>query len=229
MTVELTTDPRAIKVQNYVRTAGLVGVAAVSSIVVVVAGASLAAAGLAMVAGLVLVNFVVPVAARSVALWRVKALTQLTETFSEETIREDEQKEGERIKLQEQSYVQMRAALEAAEEGLRQQLPRATDDERTDLNDQILEIRTAIGDAETALKQKKVNFIELQRLNEQFIAKHRAALAMQSAKGAERTTEELQRIKIARAAIISRMREAKAGKTVEAMDLAIQKQGAAHV
>jgi len=101
-TTSLTVDPRVMKIQSYAKTAGAV-------VVVVVAGASLVA-----VAGLFMVNFVVPVTARAVALRRVQTLTKLTEKFSEETIREDEQKEAERIGVLETQYTTSRAELEGA-------------------------------------------------------------------------------------------------------------------
>ena len=94
MSDEQTTDPRFTKIQTYTKTAGTIVVVGAASLAVIAVGTSIIMASVIAVAALIMVNLVVPVTARSVALWRVKTLTKLTETFSEETIREDEQKEG---------------------------------------------------------------------------------------------------------------------------------------
>lgn len=223
MSQELLTDPRATKIQNYAKVGGTLVVVGAASVAVIAVGASLITASVIAVVSLFMVNFVVPVAARSIALWRMNAITKLTEAFSEETIREDEQKEGERIKTLEQQYMVSRAELEGAQEELEKQMSHASTEEKDMLKEQVQSLQNVIDDAEDTLKQRKVDFTELQRVNKLYIALHRSASAMQKAHGAERNPEELQRIEIARTSIKNKMREAMAGKTIDSMNLAIKK------
>lgn len=219
----LPTDPQVLKVQGYAKTAGTVLVVGAASAAVVVVGASLVTASVVAVVGLFMVNFVVPVAARSVALWRVNAITKMTEVFSEETIREDEQKEGERIKILEDQYTTSRAELEGAQEEIEKQVKNATAEEKEMLKSQINALQSVIDDAETTLKQRKVDFAELQRINKLYVALHRSSQAMQKAHGAERNPAQLQQLEIARNSIKTKMRAAMAGKTIEAMNLTLGK------
>lgn len=213
----LTLDPRAAKVQTIAKTVGTGAVVAVASAAVIVTGASLVVASVIGIAGLFMVNFVVPVAARSIALWKQKSLTALTEAFSEETIREDELKEGERIKVLEHQYIASRSELEGAQEELEKQMKSASLEEKQMLQTQVDALQNVINDAEDSLKTRKTDFVELQRVNKLYIALHRAANAMDKASGAERNVEEIQRIETARNSIKTRMRAAMAGKTIESM------------
>lgn len=215
-------DPRFTKMQGIVKVAGTVVVVGAASVAVIAVGTSLIMASTIAVGALFMVNFVVPVVARSVALWRVNAMTRMTEAFSEETIREDEQKEGERIETLEEQYTTSRAELEGAQDEIEKQISRATADEKEMLKAQVAALQDVIDTAEETLKQRKVDFAELQRVNKLYIALHRSANAMQKAQGAKRNPAELQRIQIARNSIKTKMRQAMAGKTIESMNLAMQ-------
>jgi hypothetical protein len=215
---EIQLDPRATKLQTYAKVGGgAVVVAAVSTIVAAAATSLVVAAGMAVV-GLLMVNYVVPVAARSFALWRVKTITALTEAFSEETIREDEVNEAKRIQTLEQQYTESRAELEGAIEELKKQMDEATTDEKELLKTQIVAMKAVITSAEDTLKTRKEDFKELQRVNKLYISFHRAGSAMSKAKGAERNADQMQQVETARTAIKTKMREAMAGKTIEAMN-----------
>lgn len=216
-------DPKVEKIQTYVKNGGNALVLVGASAAVIVVGSSLAVAGVIAVAGLFMVNLVVPLAARTFAVYRQKALTSIAETFSEETIREDEKKEGERIKMLEQQYMVSRSELEGAQEELEKQMAHATPEEKTLLKGQIDSMQLVIDDAEDTLKTRKTDYSELQRVNKLYIALHRSASAMEKAQGSERNPEELQRISIARESIKNKMRAALAGKTIESMNMAMKK------
>ncbi|CAB4125322.1 hypothetical protein UFOVP53_109 [uncultured Caudovirales phage] len=213
------TDLKTENLQRNLKYAGTGVVVVAASAAVAVVGASAAVAGVIAVVGLLMVNFVVPVSARAIAIYRQKTLTAIAETFSEETIRDDEEKEGERIRLLEQQYVTSRSEIEGAQDELKKQLKSATNEEKTVLTSQVTILQGVIDDAESVLKSRKVDFNELQRVNKLYIALYRSASAMQKAQGSNRNPEELQRIEIARNAIKTKMRSAMAGKTVEAMNL----------
>jgi hypothetical protein len=213
----LTLDPRAAKVQTIVKIVGTGAVVAITSTALIVTGASLVMASVIAIAGLFMVNFAVPVAARAIALWKQKSLTALTEAFSEETIREDEVKEGERIRTLEQEYITSRSELEGAQEELEKQIKNATPEEKEMLKQQVNALQSVINDAEDTLKTRKSDFAELQRVNKLYIALHRSASAMSKAQGAERNSEEIQRLETARNSIKTKMRAAMAGKTIDAM------------
>lgn len=219
---ETVLDAKAEKIQTYVKNGGNALVVVGASAAVMVVGTSLAISGAIAVVGLFMVNFVVPLAARSIAIYRQKALTSLAEHFSEETIRDDEKKEGERIKMLEQQYTISRSELEGAQEELEKQLPRATAEEKELLKGQIASMQMVIDDAELTLKTRKTDYSELQRVNKLYIALHRSASAMEKAQGSERNPEELQRISTARDSIKAKMRAALAGKTIESMNLAMK-------
>lgn len=218
-----TLDPKVEKIQTYVKNGGNALVVVGASAAVMVVGASLAVSGAIAVVGLFMVNFVVPLAARSIAVYRQKALTAFAEHFSEETIKEDERKEGDRIKVLEQQYTVSRSELEGAQEELEKQLSRATPEEKELLKGQIQSMQLVIDEAEDTLKTRKTDYAELQRVNKLYIALHRSASAMEKAQGSERNPEELQRIATARNSIKAKMRAALAGKTIESMNLAMQK------
>lgn len=218
----LTLDPRAAKVQVIAKTAGVGLVAVAASAAVIVAGASIAVAGTAALVGLFMVNYLVPVGARSIALWKQKSLTVLAETFSEETLREDERKESDRIKMLETQYVEARAEIEGAQDELKKQLKESTKEEGEMINAQIGSLQSIINNAEEMLKTRKSDFVELTRLNKLYIALHRGAAAMEKAQGSERTSQQMQDIQTARDAIKNKMRAAMAGKTIDAMNLAIK-------
>lgn len=212
-------DPRVQKFQKWIQLAGVGLVALAASAAIIVLGTSVITASVVGIIALFMVNFAVPVAARSIALWRQKALTSLAENYSEETIREDERSEGERIRYLEQQYITSRAELEGAQEELRVQITHATNEEREMLETQIGALQDIIISAEETLKQRKNDFAELQRVNKLYIAFHRSATAMEKAQGAERDPAELQRLETARTAIKTRMRAAMAGKTIAAMNV----------
>lgn len=216
-------DPKVEKIQTYVKNGGNALVVVGASAAVCVVGSSLAVAGAIAVVGLFMVNFVVPVAARAIAVYRQKMLTSMAEHFSEETIRDDEKKEGERVKMLEQQYTVSRSELEGAQEELEKQVARATPDEKELLKQQIDSMQQVIDDAEETLKTRKQDYQELQRVNKLYIALHRSASAMEKAQGSERNPEELQRISTARDSIKQKMRAALAGKTIESMNLAMKK------
>jgi hypothetical protein len=211
-------DPRAKSVEKWAKVGGVAVVATAASVAVIAVGATVITAAVVGVVALAAVNFGVPVAARFIALKKQQTMTKLAEVFSEETIREDERNEGERITILEQQYRTSRSELEGAQEELRQQAHGATNDEVAMLETQISSLQGVIDNAESTLRQRKEDFAELQRVNKLFIAFHRSAAAMEKAQGAERDPAELQRLDTARAAIKTRMRSALAGKTIETMN-----------
>lgn len=210
-------DPRVKKFQTGLKVAGAAAVAVVGSGVVIVGSLSVMAAGALALGALAMVTFVIPVGARSLALARQKALTALAETFSEETIRDDEEAEAERVKILEQQYKISRAELEGAQEEMRNQLDGADTATQELINSQVAELQNVIDEGEATLQQRMFDLEELRKANKLYIAFQRAAAAMIKAQGAERTAAERQRIETARNAIKTRMRGAMAGKTIESM------------
>ena len=211
-------DPRVIRLEKLIKGIGLAAVAVAASSAVIAVGASVVAASAIALVALAAVNFAVPVGARYLALKKQKGRTRLAEVFSEETIREDERQEAERIKDLEQSYKTSRSEIEGAQEELRSQMSCASDEEHTMLESQIRALQDVIENAEEMLRQRKVDFCELQRVNKLYIAFHRSAAAMERTQGAERNPAEFQRIETARAGIKQRLRQALAGKTIEQMN-----------
>lgn len=207
-------DPRALKVQNIAKYAGASAIVAVGSLAVIASGGLVVVAGVAMVAGLVTINFL-PVAARSLALWKQKSLASLAETFSEETILEDEKKEYDRIKVLEQQFKLSSAELEGSIEELNKQLVGATEVEREAIKAQVQAMKSVIQDAEDTLITRKKDLEELTRVNKLYIALHRSATALEKAQGAERDSQEIQNIELARNSIKTRMRAALAGQKIE--------------
>lgn len=207
-------DPRALKVQNIAKYAGASAIVAVGSLAVIASGGLVVVAGVAMVAGLATINFL-PVAARSLALWKQKSLTSLAEAFSEETILEDEKKEYDRIKVLEQQFKLSSAELEGSIEELNKQLVGATEVEREAIKAQVQAMKSVIQDAEDTLITRKKDLEELTRVNKLYIALHRSATALEKAQGAERDSQEIQNIELARNSIKTRMRAALAGQKIE--------------
>lgn len=220
MSTELV-DPRVQKLQKYAGGAGVAVVGVGAVVVTAVAGSSIIFVAVVTAIALFCVNFVVPVSARAIALLRQKSLTALAENFSEETIRDDEVKEGNRISDLERSYKDLRAQLEGSQEELRNLLTGATADQAESVNSQIAQLQTLIDNAETALRQRKTDFAELQKANKFYITFERSARLMEKAQGSERTEQERQSLLTAREAIKNRMRAATAGQTIQAMNAQI--------
>lgn len=211
---DLQLDPRALKVQNVVKYTGVGLVAVAASGFVVVTGASVVVAGLTAIAGLFTVNFAVPLAARTIAVWKQKSLTAIAETFSEETIREDERQEDIRVSQLQSEYITAAANIQNAQDELRNQLASATDEEKELLNSQIQALQDVVNDAEKTIEQRIEDLAELKRTNKLYIALHRASKAMGSAQSSKRDAEQMQRLETARAAIKTRMRSAMAGQKI---------------
>jgi len=203
-----------MKVQTVAKAAGVGIVAVAASAAVIVTGASVVVAGTAAIAGLFMVNFLVPLAARSIAVWKQKGLTAIAETFSEETIREDERQEDERVRQLQDEYVTAAANIQNAQDELRNQLASATDEEKVLLNSQIQALQEVVDDAENTIEQRIEDLAELKRTNKLYIALHRAGKAMGSAQSSKRDAEQMQRLETARAAIKTRMRSAMAGQKI---------------
>lgn len=211
-------DPRVQPLNTKLKVAGTAVVAVAASGVVLTGALTAAAAGAVVILALGIVNFGVPVAARYFALKKQQTLTALAEKFSEETIREDETQEGERISVLEASYKTSRAELEGAQEELRNQIATATEEEREMLQNQVDALQSVINNAEQTLLQRKQDYEELKRINKLYIAFHRSAMAMEKSEDAVRSNAEFQRLETARASIKTNMRAAMAGKTIEAMN-----------
>ncbi len=218
MANEVMLDPRVRGFETALKVGGVGVIGLVSGGIVVFAATSLAIVGGVAVPAIGLVYFL-PVMARWAALKKQQSLTKLAEVYSEETIKEDEAKEGERVKALGASYQIKRSQLEGAQEELREQLPSArTDEEVRFIQTQIDSLQTVIDTAEQTLRQHKEDFEELQRANKLYIALHRSALAMEGDAAQARTTEEIQRLETSRTSIKTRMRAAMAGQTVQQMD-----------
>ncbi len=209
-------DPRFTGFERKLKLAGVAFVTVVASGVVIVGGLSVIAAGGVALGALAVVNFI-PVAARWMALKKQAALTYFAETFSEETVREDERHEAERVGEAEVALAITKSELEGAIEELRGQLDAATPDEQHVINEQIHTMERVITSEDAALRQRQVDLKELRRVNGLLIAIDRSARAMSKAQGAERNPEEHQRLMTARNAIKTRMRSAIAGQQIEAM------------
>lgn len=215
-------DPRVVPLEKKLKMAGIVVVAAAASVVVIVGGLSIIAAVGVGLAALTAVNFGIPVGARYIALKKQQALTALAETFSEETVREDESSEGGRITTLENEYKIKRAELEGVQDLLRSELATEDEDSKQMIEGEISQLQSVIDNAEDILKQRKIDFAELKKTNRLLIAFHRSAKAMENSQAAERNPEELQRLETARNSIKTRMRAAVAGQTIQAMNAHIK-------
>ncbi len=209
-------DPRGKGIETKLKLAGVAVVTVLASGVVIVGGLGVIAAGTVALGALVMVNFV-PVAARWMALKKQGALTQLAESFSEETVREDERQEGDRVLEAENAFKTTKSELEGAIEEMRNQLVGATLEESEVINGQIQQMEVVISSQEAALRDRQEDLKELRRVNKLLIAIDRSARAMSKAQGAERDPAEHERLMTARNAIKTRMRSAIAGQQVEAM------------
>lgn len=215
-------DPRVHNIQKIAGGAGIAVSGVLAAVAVVVFGASLITISIVGIIALFMVNYVVPVSARAIALWRQKTLTALAENFSESTILDDEKQEADRITQLESQYTTMRANLENAQEALRAQIPNATPDEQTMINNQLQAMADAITNAENVLKQRKEDFAELHRTNGVYITLNRAAAAMKASGQQVRDSDQLQAVQTARAAVKTRMRAALAGQTIAAMNMQLK-------
>jgi hypothetical protein len=152
------------------------------------------------------------------ALKKQQALTALAEVFSEETIREDERNEATRLEEQQAAYQNQEAEFGNIIDELRENMKGANDEETSILQGQIDELVRILEDAHEALQQKTNDLVELRRTNGVYISLHRAAKAMKRGQDQQRNAAEIERIKTARNAIKTRMREALAGQKVAAMN-----------
>lgn len=207
-------DPRVQKINTIAKTGGVAIVAVAASAVVIVAGSSLVVAGAVGLVGLFMVNYAVPVGARRIALMRQKALTDLAEEFSEETIRKDELEEDQRIKVLQDKYVKASARIENASQNLRKQLDRAKDDEKKIIEQRLQQLKETILLMENEIRNRKAIFEEMKRVNEMEIAMNQASDAIIEASGQTRTAQQDQDIRTARNAIKNRWNEAIATSTI---------------
>jgi hypothetical protein len=214
---EIQLDPRVVRVQTVAKVAGAGVITVAGAAIVVVAGGAAMAVGIAAIAGLTAIHLV-PVAARALALWRQKSLTALAETFSEETILEDERKEHDRLKVLKEQYKVTKAELEGSIDELTNQLEGASDVERETIETQIKTMREVIDNAYTALEARSKDLEELTRVNKLYITLHRSATALEKAQGAERDSQQIQNVELARNSIKTRMRAAMAGQQIEQMN-----------
>ena len=215
-------DHRVVPFEKKLKIAGVAVVAVAASGVVIVGGLSIIAAVGVGFAALAAVNLGIPVGARYIALKKQQALTALAETFSEETIREDERQEGDRLAEQQRLYRTQSAEFGNVIEELSSNLDGATQEERDLLQGKIDELNGVLRDAEVAIQEKVADLVELKRVNKIYIGLHKAAKAMKGSQDLARNAEEIQRIETARNAIKTRMREALAGQKLEAMNAPLQ-------
>ena len=215
-------DPKAKQLMQVAQIGGTVVVGAAALVVIMVAGTSLVVAGGIGLAGLVLINFVLPVGARALAIARQKAYTSLAENFSEETLKDDEVKEGQRIQQMETEYINARAAMESASQEIRQQLSKANPDQAQVMQNQLDAMSQVVLNAEAALKERKADFEQLKEEDAVLIAINKGANALKKFGGAQRNPQEFQDRLTARAAILNRMRQAVATQTVQQMNVQLK-------
>ena len=128
MALSIELDPRVKGFEKTMKLAAVAVVAVLASGIVIVGSLSVIATGGLVLGALVVVNFI-PIAARWMALKQQAALTYLAETFSEETVREDERHEAERVAEAEAAFAITKSELEGAIEEMRSQIHGATPDE----------------------------------------------------------------------------------------------------
>lgn len=215
MNVEL--DPRVAGYENKLKLAGAGVVVVVAGGVVVIGGLTVIAASAVALGALGLVNFV-PVAARYMALKKQQGMTALAETFSEETIRKDEADEALRVAEQQQLFTQQSAEIGNIIEEISSNLSTATAEERVQIQGQIDQLNTILVNAETAVRNKADDLVELKRVNKIYIGFHRAAKVLKSSQELERNAQDIQQVETARQAIKTRMRQVVAGQKLEAMN-----------
>ena len=211
-----------IKLEKKIKLAGTAVVVAAASGVVIVGSLSIiAAVGVGLIA-LAAVNLGLPLGARQIALWKQKGLTALAEKFSEETIREDERQEGDRLAQQQKLYTDQAAEFGNIIEELSSNLNNATQEEYDLLQGQINELNGVLKDVEESIRQKVADLAELRRVNKIYVGLHKAAKAMKGSQDLKRNAEQIQRVETARNAIKTRMRGALAGQKLEAMNAPLQ-------
>jgi hypothetical protein len=210
-------DPRVLGFKRTVQLVGVAAIAAAASGVVIVGALSWIAACAVGTVALGMTYFV-PVAGRRMALWKQSTLTKLAEEFSEETIREDERLEGERVAEQQRLFTTQSAEIGNIIDELRLNLSTATDDERNQVQGQIDQLDTILENAEIAVRGKVDALAELKRVNKLYVSFHRAARVLKSSQDLDRNAQQIQQVETARNAIKTSMREAVAGQKLEAMN-----------
>lgn len=210
-------DPRVKGFETKLKLAGVAAVAVLASAVVILGGLTFITAGIVALGALAMVNLI-PVAARWMALKKEQAMTHLHEEFSEETIREDERQEGDRLSEQQALYATQSAEFGNVIDELKSSMGDASDEERALLQGQIDQLNGVLVDAEVAINQKIADLAELKRVNKIYVGLHRAAKVMKRSQDLERNATEIQRVETARNAIKTRMREALAGQKLDAMN-----------
>jgi hypothetical protein len=177
---------------------------------IIAAGAlSMAVAGIALVVALFVNNFLVPVAARTIALWRQKALTGLAEHYSEETIMEDERQEQVRFEEKRTAFVSHETELTNVIDNLERAYKLAqSEEEQIMISQQIKDLTDIIRDEKEAVLYAAEALKELKRQNQIFISLGRAAKAKLSADGKKRNAEQMQAVVNARNKIKSNFRSA---------------------
>jgi HAMP domain-containing protein len=210
-------DAKVQKFEKGAKNVGTVLVVVATAVAVGLYGATLAISGVFAILGLVFINLV-PVVARQLAMLRQKSLTAIAEHFSEETIRDDEKQEADRILMLEDSFKTQKSELEHAMEELHLVQKDASEDEKEMIQTQIQAMKDIVDNAYTTLVDRKKDFEELKKQNKLYIALSRSASAMEKAQGANRNTQEIQNVLTARTAIKQKMRSAMAGKQIEAMN-----------
>ncbi len=216
------------QVQGYkkkLEVAGFAIVTLASAGIVILGGlAAGAAAGVAIVA-IALVNLV-PVAARKMAMMKQRALTAITEEYSEETLREDERREAERVTANENEYATIKAELDQVVHELNDASTIAkSPQERDMITQQIEEVKRVLQEKFADVESRQADLVELRRVNDVLIPMDRAARAMLRANREERNPEERQRLIEARQAIKVRMGRAVAKEQVSASRRATQGSG----
>lgn len=210
------TDPKALSLQKKLKIVGAGAIAVAGSGIVIVGGLGIiAACGVGLVA-VAAVN-IVPVVARYIALKKQQALTALAETFSEETIRADEEAEAGRVQELETEYKVTKSELQGAQEVLRDEIEGSDEQTAANLTAQIATVQDVIDRAGAKLEERMEDLKQLRKANRVYIAFERSARAMLRAEGAERTAAERQRVEEARNAIKTRMRAAGAGQEIKSM------------
>lgn len=177
--------------------------------VVALGALSFAAAGIALLVALFVNNFLLPVGARTIALWRQKALTGLAEHYSEETILDDEREEEKRFEKKREAFNKQESELTAVIDNLQNTFKLAqSEDEQNMINDQINDLKQMILDEHESVVFAAESLKELRRQNQIFISLGRAAKAKLSVDAQKRNAEQMQAVVTARNKIKSDFRSA---------------------
>jgi len=209
--------------ESKLKVAGAALITFILSGIVAVGALSFAAAGIALLVALFVNNFLVPVGARTIALWRQKALTSLAEHYSEETILDDEVQEEKRFEEKREAFVKQETQLTAVIENLQNTYKLAqSEDEQIMISDQINDLKQIILDENESLVFAAQSLKELKRQNQIFISLGRAAKAKLSAEGQKRNAEQMQAVVNARNKIKTDFRsaisQAKLDKSLKGLD-----------